>query len=101
LQHLVANWHVDRNRTGEWEPILGELNLIAARSPGFRETRMLRSVEHPGKYTVYSLWDSRVDWEAYYADERVQELFRATFRLIKGPPVQEWFDLVGDVSPVR
>jgi heme-degrading monooxygenase HmoA len=98
MQHLVTNWHVDRNRTEEWEAIWNQLHEVARRTPGFQMARLLRSVEHPGKYTVYSLWNSRTSWDDYYNDQHIQELTRNTFKLLKGPPIQEWFDLVCDVQ---
>jgi quinol monooxygenase YgiN len=98
LQHLVANWHVDRAKTEEWEAIWLELQEIAARCEGFGVSRLLRSLEHPGKFTIYGQWRSREDWDAFYANPRVQELIRATFRLIKGPPIQEWFDFVSETG---
>jgi heme-degrading monooxygenase HmoA len=98
LQHLVGNWHVDRNRLDEWETIWNQMHEIAKRAPGFQMTRLLRSVEHPGKYTVYALWQSREHWTAYFEDEQVQQLTRTTFPLLKGPPIQEWFDLVRELD---
>jgi quinol monooxygenase YgiN len=97
VQHSVTNWHVDRNRAGEWEAIWEQMHDVARRTPGFHEARLLRSVEHPGKFVVYALWDSREAWDAYYEQPQMQELNRASFRLLKGPPVQEWFDVVADV----
>jgi quinol monooxygenase YgiN len=96
LQHLVANWHVDRAKTDEWEAIWGQLQELAAQMDGFTVSRLLRSIEHPGKFTIYAQWRSRDDWEVYWSNPRVQELTRATFRLIKGPPIQEWFDFVSE-----
>ena len=101
MQHLVTSWHVDRNRTDEWEAIWNQLHDVAQRSEGFHMARLMRSVEHPGKYTVYALWDSRDVWERYYEHPQVQELTRATFRLLKGPPIQEWFDLVAQVGEIE
>ena len=98
MQHQVANWHVDRSRLEEWEAIWNEMHCIAQHTPGFYMARLLRSVEHPGKYTVYSLWDTRAAWEAYFQAERMQELARASFRLRKGPPISEWFDVVREVK---
>jgi heme-degrading monooxygenase HmoA len=98
LQHQVANWHVDRARLDEWEAIWNQMHEIASNTPGFHMARLLRSVEHPGKYTVYSLWDSRDSWESYFSTEQIQELTRATFGLLKGPPISEWFDLVCEVN---
>ena len=99
MQHLVANWHVDRTRAGEWEELWNQLNAIAERTSGFQMSRLMRSIEHPGKYTVYSIWESRERWDDYFADTRVQDLIHATFRLLKGPPIQEWFDLVHEAVP--
>lgn len=99
MKHLVANWHVDRNRTDEWEALWNQINESAERAPGFQMSRLMRSIEHPGKYTVYSIWESRELWDAYFADGTVQELVHATFRLLKGPPIQEWFDLVHEAVP--
>ncbi len=98
MQHLVTNWHVDRNRAAEWEDIWSRLHDVAKETPGFLMARLLRSVEHPGKFTVYALWESRDAWERYYQLPQVQELTTSTFRLLKGPPIQEWFDLVEQVG---
>ncbi len=97
MQHSVTNWHVDRNRAADWEAIWDQMHELARESPGFVQARLLRSVEHPGKFVVYALWNSREDWDAYYQQPRMQELTRASFRLLKGPPIQEWFDVVADV----
>ncbi len=99
MQHLVANWHVDRNRAAEWEQLWNAISDIAQAAPGFQTSRLMRSVEHPGKYTVYSVWESRDLWDLYFNDSKVQELVHATFRLLKGPPIQEWFDLVREEHP--
>lgn len=98
MQHFVANWHVDREKTAEWEAIWQELQAIAATCEGFVVSRLLRSVEHPGKFTIYGQWRSREDWDAFYNHPRVKELTRATFRLIKGPPIQEWFEFVSETG---
>ena len=98
MQHQVANWHIDRERLDEWESIWDQLHDVARQTPGFRTARLLRSVEHPGKYTIYSLWDSRASWVEYYNTSKVQELIHSSFRLLKGPPVTEWFDLVREVQ---
>ena len=98
MQHLVANWHVDRAKTEEWEAIWQQLQEIALESQGFKVSRLMRSAEHPGKYTVYAQWHARDDWEQYFKNPRVQELIRSTYRLIKAPPFQEWFDLVSETG---
>lgn len=98
MQHQVANWHIDRSRAGEWEAIWDEMHDIARQTPGFHRAQLLRSVEHPGKYTVYSLWESRESWDDFFNTEKTQALIRASFRLLKGPPVTEWFDLVREVE---
>lgn len=97
MQHSVTNWHVDRARSVEWEAIWEQMHELARESPGFVQARLLRSVEHPGKFVVYTLWQSREAWDAYYQHPRMQELTHASFRLLKGPPIQEWFDVVADV----
>lgn len=97
MQHTVTNWHVDRNRTADWEAIIRELDLLAENAAGFLDTRMLRSVEHPGKFVIYARWQSRAQWDDYFGQAEVQALFRKTFPLLKGPPQQEWFDLVAEV----
>ncbi|HLZ73117.1 MAG TPA: antibiotic biosynthesis monooxygenase family protein [Dehalococcoidia bacterium] len=98
MQHLVTNWHVDRHSAGEWETIWQEMHELARQTPGFLQARLLRSVEHPGKFVVYALWASREAWDVYYGLPRMHELTHASFRLLKGPPIQEWFDVVADVA---
>jgi len=98
VQHSVTNWHVDRNAADAWQAICDELNLIAAHAAGFRSARVLRSIEHPGKFVIYACWESREAWNAYYADARVQALVHSAFRLLKGPPVQEWFEVAAEAE---
>ncbi len=98
MQHLVTNWHVDRTRADEWEGIWNEMHEVARRMPGFHFARLLRSTEHPGKFVVYSLWDGRECWDGFYNDSTVQDLTRRCFRLIKGPPISEWYDVVREVE---
>ena len=100
MQHLVTNWHVDRNRAPEWENLWQRLHDVAQTTQGFYMARLLRSVEHPGKFTVYAQWESRAVWESYYELPEVQQLTRATFPLLKGPPIQEWFDVVTSVGQI-
>ena len=97
MQHSVTNWHVDRTRAGEWEAIWAQMHELARESPGFVQARLLRSAEHPGKFVAYELWDSYDAWNDYYNLPRMQELTHAGFRMLKGPPIQEWFDVVADV----
>lgn len=96
MQHSVTNWHVDRARAAEWEEIARQLDEMARSAPGFLLARTLRSVEHPGKFVVYGCWESREHWENYFNRPEVQALIRRTFPLLKGPPQQEWFDLIAE-----
>lgn len=98
MQHSVTNWHVDRNRVDEWQLICNELYATAARAPGFCDARVMRSIEHPGKFVVYARWETREAWDAFYADANVQGLSRSAFRLLKGPPIQEWFEVATEVT---
>lgn len=98
MQHTVTNWHVDRARADEWETIVRQLDHLAEQAPGFVAARLLRSVEHPGKFIVYARWESRAHWDEYFGQPQVQALFRQTFPLLKGPPQQEWFDQVSEVA---
>jgi quinol monooxygenase YgiN len=101
VQHSVTNWHVDRARAAEWEEIARQLDEMARTAPGFLHTRTLRSVEHPGKFVVYGCWESREHWESYFNRPEVQALIRRTFPLLKGPPQQEWFDLIAETAATQ
>lgn len=98
MQHLVTNWHVDRMRTEEWETLWNQMHDVARRTPGFHFAWLLRSNEHPGKFVVYTLWDDKENWTNFYNDDTVQDLTRRCFRLIKGPPISEWYDVVREVK---
>jgi quinol monooxygenase YgiN len=101
VQHTVTNWHVDRARADQWTEIARRLDELAQQAPGFLLVRTLQSVEHPGKFVVYGQWESREHWQAFYDQPEVQALFRRTFPLLKGPPQQEWFDQLAEVSTER
>jgi quinol monooxygenase YgiN len=99
VQRSVTNWHVDREKLSEWEALWDKLHYAAREAPGFQATQLLRSVEHPGKFVVMAIWESREAWESYFKAPEIQNLTRTMFPLLKGPPIQEWFELIRDITP--
>jgi len=99
VPHAITNWHVDRPRAPEWERWWLELYGQMRTAFGFGSATLLRSTEHPGKYVTTTVWAERADWDRFYGDDEVRCVFRKMFPLLKGPPVQEWFDPLPSATP--
>lgn len=94
----VGTRSVTPGKEAEWEALWARMHDLARTQPGFRSACLLKSKEHGGKYTLVVEWDEEGAWDRFYETAELQALMQQSFALFKGAPVQEWHDVLQEVT---
>lgn len=69
--------------------------------PGCRHLTLLRDVDHPARFTTYSVWESAEHLDAYRSSALFKQTWKATKRMFDEPPVASSYDIERSDEAIR